>query len=249
MKTYYELLGIADSASQEEIKSAYQKLIMNKNLNIAEKQILEDAFEVLADIERRRIYDQAVKDSKDDQDSNLLDSVASNVAKTAVPLPVNSPEMGQAKITDNSQSVDQLQWSGWGKGFSFRFGRMPLGLAVFVAFILDAFYSVTLFSIFGPDRLNEIVFMPVFLISIIFSPIIASQKGRHWLFWSIISLGGGIMGPMFPNHGPFSHVVLLTLILAMPGKPRCPNPECGKLIERFVANCPNCGIDLRSQPT
>ena len=31
MKTYYELLGIADSASQEEIKSAYQKLIMNKN--------------------------------------------------------------------------------------------------------------------------------------------------------------------------------------------------------------------------
>ena len=123
MKTYYELLGIAESASQEEIKSAYQKLIMNKNLNIAEKQILEDAFEVLADIERRRIYDQAVKDSKDDQDSNLLDSVASNVAKTAVPLPVNSPEMGQAKITDNSQSVDQLQWSGWGKGFSFRFGR------------------------------------------------------------------------------------------------------------------------------
>ena len=113
MKTYYELLGIADSASQEEIKSAYQKLIMNKNLNIAEKQILDDALEVLADTERRRIYDQAVKDSKDDQDSNLLDSVASNVAKTAVPLPVNSPEMGQAKITDNSQSVDQLQWSGW----------------------------------------------------------------------------------------------------------------------------------------
>lgn len=249
MKTYYELLGISDTANNKEINSAYKNLKKNKNLNVAERQMLNDALSVLADIEKRRTYDQAIKDASEEQNSNFLDSVASNVAKTAVPLPVSTPEMGRAVVINDNETAGQLNWSGWGNGFSFRFGKMNLVLAIFLALILDALYSVILFSVFGPETLNEIVFMPVFLISIIGAPIIAAQKGRHWLFWSIIALGGGIMGPMFPNHGPFSHVVLLTLIFAMPGKPRCPNPQCGKLIERFVASCANCGIDLRSQPS
>ena len=61
-----------------------------------------------------------------------------------------------------------------------------------------------------------------------------------------MALAGGMLAPLFPAHGPFSHVVLVAVLLAQPGKPRCPN--CEKLVERSIAECPHCRVDLRAQP-
>jgi DnaJ-class molecular chaperone len=66
MKGYYEILGISQDASPEEIKSAYKKLALkwhpDKNLNNreeAEKKFKEinKAYQVLSDLELRIAYD------------------------------------------------------------------------------------------------------------------------------------------------------------------------------------------------
>jgi molecular chaperone DnaJ len=64
-KDYYEVLGVAKDASEEEIKKAYRKLALkyhpdkNPNNPEAERKFKEaaEAYEVLSDKEKRKLYD------------------------------------------------------------------------------------------------------------------------------------------------------------------------------------------------
>lgn len=71
MRTYYDILGVSTTASQEEIKKAYRQkaveLHPDKHANASEQekkkvteafQQVQKAYEVLGDPERRRLYDQ-----------------------------------------------------------------------------------------------------------------------------------------------------------------------------------------------
>ncbi len=65
-RDYYEILGVARNANEDELKKAYRKLAMkhhpdrNQGDNKAEEQFKEakEAYEVLADARKRAIYDQ-----------------------------------------------------------------------------------------------------------------------------------------------------------------------------------------------
>ena len=73
LPNYYELLGIDSTASQEEIKQAYLRKVKewhpDKNLDRtqeAEKKtkVLNEAYHILSDPERRRTYDRMLRFTK-----------------------------------------------------------------------------------------------------------------------------------------------------------------------------------------
>lgn len=67
-KTYYEILGISVTATQEEIKSAFRKLVKkyhpdaNPNQDTTkEMQEITEAYEILSNLEKRKKYDNELK--------------------------------------------------------------------------------------------------------------------------------------------------------------------------------------------
>lgn len=69
MKTHYDLLGVAQNADAETIKSAYRALLKQYHPDLAEDkqtahamtQALIAAYEVLSDAEKRATYDASLK--------------------------------------------------------------------------------------------------------------------------------------------------------------------------------------------
>lgn len=65
MKNYYQILEINESASEEVIKAAYKALVKKyhpDNYGSSDKiQYINEAFEVLSDAEKRRGYDDRLK--------------------------------------------------------------------------------------------------------------------------------------------------------------------------------------------
>src|SRR5512146_1413233 len=73
-KDYYEVMGVARTASQDEIKRAYRKLARKFHPDVSKEQHAEDkfkelqeAYEVLKDPEKRAAYDQLGADWKSGQ--------------------------------------------------------------------------------------------------------------------------------------------------------------------------------------
>src|SRR5918911_1158499 len=65
-RDYYEVLGVGRAATEEQIKTAYRKLArkfhpdLNPGDKAAEERFkeLQEAYDVLADPEKRKLYDQ-----------------------------------------------------------------------------------------------------------------------------------------------------------------------------------------------
>ncbi len=69
-KTYYDVLGVSEDASKEEVKAAFKRLAKKYHPDVAEiaKKEAEEmfkkiaaAYDVLSDKAKRRIYDQNLK--------------------------------------------------------------------------------------------------------------------------------------------------------------------------------------------
>ena len=76
-KDYYDILGVARDADQDEIKKAYRKLARKYHPDVSKEVSAEDrfkeigeAYEVLRDPEKRTAYDQLGRNWKQGQDFN-----------------------------------------------------------------------------------------------------------------------------------------------------------------------------------
>lgn len=76
-KDYYDILGVARDAGQDEIKKAYRKLARKYHPDVSKEASAEDrfkeigeAYEVLRDPEKRTAYDQLGRNWKQGQDFN-----------------------------------------------------------------------------------------------------------------------------------------------------------------------------------
>ena len=65
-RDYYEVLGVARDASQDEVRKAFRKLARKHHPDVAENKAtaeekfkeINEAYEVLGDVEKRKKYDQ-----------------------------------------------------------------------------------------------------------------------------------------------------------------------------------------------
>ena len=70
-KNYYEILGVSDSASQQEIESAYKRISQNLDLDASDenkKRFKEatQAYKILSDVSKRKKYDKKLFDDVDE---------------------------------------------------------------------------------------------------------------------------------------------------------------------------------------
>jgi hypothetical protein len=255
--SYYELLGVPERASASEIRRAHAErtrkvsaAVMGRRRVTSELTLLDDALRVLTDESQRNAYDQALRDAAVEDKPTMMSVVAGVMTKGAVRMLEGSTTDDLARRGEGGPVPDiaseDLDWSGWQRGFSLQVGQWNLAMAWAAGVMLDLVYSIIFVNAFGSANVNSYIYMPLFLISIVVVPAVAALKGRHWFFWAVMALGGGLLWPLFPNHGAFSHVVLVAVLVAEPGKPTCPN--CQKLVQRAIAECPNCRVDLRAQP-
>ena len=62
-KNYYDILGISDSASQQEIEEAYNNIKLGNN-----SKKLERAYKTLSDVQKRKKYDKKIFENPEDYD-------------------------------------------------------------------------------------------------------------------------------------------------------------------------------------
>ncbi|MDD5431324.1 MAG: DnaJ domain-containing protein, partial [Candidatus Pacebacteria bacterium] len=95
--SYYDVLGVAETASLEEIKKAYRKLVMQfhpdrqpqnasaKKKKEAEEKFKEisEAYEVLSDPKKRKEYDKILAEANAGQSAGQKSYVASPIVEVS----------------------------------------------------------------------------------------------------------------------------------------------------------------------
>ena len=101
VKDYYAILGVAPNATLEEIRLAYRKLarIYHPDLSAeidAEDRFREvnEAYEVLANTEKRKSYDFFVANAMSESDNETESTIRSDATKTS-PVSSHTPEASQ----------------------------------------------------------------------------------------------------------------------------------------------------------
>ena len=104
-KKLYQTLGVDETASQQEIESAYQQLIVKYRESDAEYAELVQAYSVLSDIEKRAVYDVTGKV----KGSRHRSSAMSRSKKEKIRYTLNTLFLAGAAVTT---VLFILQWSG-----------------------------------------------------------------------------------------------------------------------------------------
>lgn len=67
--TYYDILGVSASASQDDVKRAYRKMAMQSHPDLDKSSdakarfiLVTEAYEILGDAHKRRVYNQQLRD-------------------------------------------------------------------------------------------------------------------------------------------------------------------------------------------
>lgn len=104
--SHYEALGVSKDASNEEIKKAHRRAAranhpdINKDKDAKEKfQVVQRAYEVLKDPERRAHYDKTGQDNKDNPESAAYNLLA-HIMKTALIRTINVPWADQVRVAE-----------------------------------------------------------------------------------------------------------------------------------------------------
>ena len=243
-RDYYKVLEVAASASEREIRYAYRRLSKRYGADAetgdrraaAELTIVNDAYRTLSDAQTRREYDAALMEARDARKetlSGMTAKAAAPVAQAERPLTALAP-------------AAPLDWSAWERrGFSVAPGRMPLWLAAALALAFDRVYRYFLVEAAGSETASAVYF-GLFLFGAAACPFAAHLRGRNWFLWGVLGFGAGITAIVSLAGNPLSHAALLTLLLARPAKPPCPN--CRRRVERGARECPGCRVDLGEQP-
>ncbi len=248
---YYKLLGLRPDTSVSDIRHAHHRLSMRLAQRVeegdtrakAELTHLDDAYATLSDDSRRLQYDAAIEGQRGvgpRLSAKLMADMFMRRSSVAAAI-----DFEKASSAPSVRSED-LDWSGWHqRRFSLRPGQMTLSLAIAAAFVIDALYILLIVIGTGSDNANRVV-LPLFLLSTVALPLVAQTKGRHWFLWGVIGFAAGTTLPLVFFGRPMSHVAFAAVLLARPGKPRC--PHCDKRTERHTTQCAKCQMDLRAQP-
>ena len=147
---YYEILEVRENASQEVIKMAYKALALKyhpdkskdtSNVSNRQMQLINEAFEVLSDLEKREVYDDQLKatrvqkqnydsDSKYKHDSHESNSQASTVLVDEILKKLDIAYIdkrnigGSVWVLEKDISLEQINIL---KSFGFNFGYTPKG--------------------------------------------------------------------------------------------------------------------------
>ena len=129
MKNYYYFLGVKENASEDDIRKAYRKLSLkyhpdkNENDEFFAYRFMEiqEAYEMLGDVEKRRIYDDNLGHQQRSYRPNLPPSIKSFSANR---IRVKKGEEVIITWQTNNADIVKILPFGLGKGYGERVFRI-----------------------------------------------------------------------------------------------------------------------------